>query len=177
MWIISGSFSRKAVQLIGIISQMMQAQLKTVRCSTTFCALGLFQPTGLVSCWHPACLCLPLAQLLLWQHGAGKKRRKSHGHHAWSLPRSFCVYITLNTTWMWIHSLTQHTLNSLEGCARTLETERKIHSPCPPDVHSPEGGQHTSHYLVWLFRGFVIAWHNTFMLLSPFPVSGSLLYL
>lgn len=113
----------------------------------------------------------------LTARGSGKKRRKSHGHHAWSLPRSFCVYITLNTTWMWIHSLTRHTLNSLEGCAGTLETERKRHSPCPPDAHSPEGGQHTSHYLVWLFRGFVIAWHNTFMLLSPFPVSGSLLYL
>lgn len=122
---VNGSFSRKAVQLIGIISQMMQAQLKTVLCSTTFCALGLFQPTGLVSCWQPACLSLPLPQLLLWQHeDQGKKRRKSHGHHAWSLPSSFITYITFSTTSMWIHSLTQHTVNSPKGCARTLEIEK-----------------------------------------------------
>lgn len=167
---VNGSFSRKAVQLIGIISQMMQAQLKTVLCSTTFCALGLFQPSDLVSCWQPACLSLPLPQLLLWQHeDLRKKRRKSHGYHVWSLPSSF---------WYTSHSV-QHRCEFTPwlSCARTLEIERKRHSPCPPDVRSPEGGQHTSHYLAWLFRGLITTWHNTFMLLFPFPLSGSLLYL
>lgn len=61
---VNGSFSRKTVQLIGIISQMMQAQLKTVLCSTTFCALGLFQEP-------------PTASVLLWQHGDQGKREEN----------------------------------------------------------------------------------------------------
>ena len=65
---VNGSFSREAVQLVGIISQRMQARLKRVLYSGTFCTLGLFQQTGSVSCWHPSCLCPLLAQLLLWQH-------------------------------------------------------------------------------------------------------------
>ena len=74
--------------------------------------------------------------------------------------------------------LSTHLLNSLKGCALTIETERKRHSPGPPDVHSLEGRQHTSHYLALLFFiGLITTWHNLFTYLcSLSPLTSTFIW-
>ena len=174
---INGSFSKKAVQLVGIISQRKQAQLGRAQISSTFCVLALFQQIGLnvlldpqPANSNPACT----SHWLSFCSDSMRIREKEKKNLTDIEPAIYQILLMYSshfilTTLMWIHTDSDTLSDPIQGlCTELRDTERKRHGRCPQDVCTLVGRQHTSHCLALLFfTGLTTMTYNIFTYLFP----------